>query len=65
MPLNIRPVHRDNQYGRHGGDKEDGSDTFGQYLNGCCCVSNTYFFLVASYMVGNEARADGILDAML
>lgn len=65
VPLNLRPVHRDDQYHRLGGELEDGSDTFGQYLNGGCCVSNTYFFLVANYMVGNRRRADRILDAML
>jgi len=64
-PLNVRPVHRDDQLKPWGGNKEDGSDTFGKYLNGGCCVSNTYYFLVANYMVGNTARADMILDAML
>ena len=65
LPLNIRPVHRDDQFGEWGGKAEDGSDTFGQYLNGGCCVSNASFALVASYIVGREERADMILDAML
>jgi len=65
VPLNVRPVHRDDQYGSHGGSTEDGSDTFGKYLNGGCCVSNTYWFLVANYIVGRRERADRILDAML
>jgi len=65
VPLNIKPIHRDDQYKQFGGTKEDGSETFGKYLNGGCCVSNTYWFLVANYAVGNEQRADKILDAML
>jgi len=65
VPLNIRPVHRDDQYAEWGGKAEDGSDTFGKYLNGGCCVSNTSFFLVANYIVGRTDRADRILDAML
>ena len=65
IPLNARPVHRDDQYGDHGGSKADGSDTFGKYLNGGCCVSNTSWFLVANYIVGRRERADRILDAML
>jgi hypothetical protein len=65
VPLNIHPVPRDDQCGEWGGKKEDGSDTFGKYLNGGCCVSNASLFLIANYMVGNTERADGILDAML
>lgn len=64
-PLNVRPVHRDDQLKPWGGKKEDGSDTFGKYLNGGCCVSNAYYFLVANYMIGCRERADRILDAML
>lgn len=65
VPLNIRPVHRDDQYAHHGGTKEDGSETFGKYLNGGCCVSNTYFFLCANILVGAEERADRVLQQML
>lgn len=65
VPLNLRPVPRDDQYGNWGGEKEDGSDTFGKYLNGGCCVSNTYFFLCASQIVGRTARAERVLNAML
>jgi len=65
IPLNIRPVPRDDQFEAWGGTKEDGSDTFGKYLNGGCCVSNAYFTIVANYAVGRTERADRILDAML
>ena len=65
VPLNIRPVHRDDQLKPWGGSKEDGSETFGKYLNGGCCVSNAYFFIVANAMAGDRQRADRVLDAML
>ncbi len=65
VPLNIRPVHRDDQFAEWGGQKEDVSDTFGNYLNGGCCVSNTYFFLAANYTAGATERADMVLKAML
>jgi hypothetical protein len=65
VPLNIRPVHRDDQYEGWGGQKEDGSDTFGKYLNGGCCVSNTYYFLAANQIVGRTERAGKVLAAML
>jgi hypothetical protein len=65
VPLNIRPVHRDDQVVPWGGKKEDGSDTFGKYLNGGCCVSNAYFFILGNYLVGNDRRAEMVLDAML
>jgi len=65
VPLNVRPVPRDDQLGEWGGKKEDGSDTFGKYLNGGCCVSNAYFFLLANTMAGDRERADKVLDAML
>jgi hypothetical protein len=65
VPLNIKPVHRDDQLTGWGGEKEDGSDTFGKYLNGGCCVSNAYFTIAANYAAGDPARADRILDAML
>ncbi len=65
IPLNLRPVHRDDQFRDLGGQKEDGSDTFGKYLNGGCCVSNTSSWLCASYLTGRTERADMVLRAML
>jgi hypothetical protein len=65
IPLNMRPVHRDDQFGEFGGKKEDGSDTFGKYLNGGCCVSNTYYFLVSSLTVNAKQRYDKVMTAML
>jgi len=45
--------------------REDGSDTFGIYLNGDCTVNDTIHFLVANYLVEEKAKADHILRAML
>lgn len=65
VPLNIRLIPRDDQHSNWGGEKEDGSDTFGKFLNGGCCVSSTYFFLCANYIVGRTERAGRALEAML
>lgn len=65
VPTALKPVHRDDQFSTWGGQVEDGSDTFGKYLNGGCCVSNTSYLLQALYRVGLSERADRILDAML
>jgi len=65
IPLNMRPVHRDDQFGESGGKKEDGSDTFGKYLNGGCCVYNTYYFLTASLMTNANNRYNKVMKAML
>ena len=65
VPLALKPIHRDDQFQSYGGKKEDGSDTFGNYLNGGVCVSNTSYLLAALYAAGLNERADRILDAML
>ena len=73
VPSALRPIPRKDTIGDEGSrnqhyfvpQQEDGGDTFGRWLNGGCCVSNTYFFLLANYIAGNQERADGILDAML
>jgi len=73
VPSALRPIPRQDTIGDEGSrnqryfvpQREDGADTFGRWLNGGCCVSNTTFFLLASYVVGHQERADGILDAML
>ncbi|HOZ45961.1 MAG TPA: hypothetical protein PLO37_13490 [Candidatus Hydrogenedentes bacterium] len=46
-------------------DREDGTDTFGKYLNGGCCVSDAVHFMTALYMVDERAKGDTILGAML
>jgi hypothetical protein len=45
--------------------KEDGTDTFGQYLNGGCLVNDAVYFITALNIVGEHAKADRILNAML
>jgi hypothetical protein len=65
VPLALKPIPRDDQFTTWGGQKEDGSDTFGKYLNGGACVSNTSYLLRALYACGLSDRADRILDAML
>lgn len=46
-------------------EREDGTDTFGKYLNGGCCVSDAVHFMTALYTVGENEKADRILHAML
>jgi hypothetical protein len=46
-------------------ERDDGTDTFGKYLNGGCCVSDAVHFMTALYMVGEKEKADRILRAML
>lgn len=45
--------------------KEDGSDTFGQYLNGGCMVSDAVYFITAMHIVGDGDIGDQVLRAML
>jgi hypothetical protein len=68
VPVTLVPVRR-GDYIMGGGagapNREDGSDTFGQYLNGGCLVSDTVYFMTALYIVGEREKADRILHAML
>ena len=45
--------------------KEDGTDTFGQYQNGGITAGQVLHFLAAHYVVGDPEPADKILHAML
>lgn len=45
--------------------REDGTDTFGQYMNGGITAGHVLHFLAAHYVVGEPAEADRILRAML
>lgn len=72
VPITLTPVRR-GDYLLHPaatGDfgiprKEDGSDTFGTYLNGGCLVSDAVYFITANYIVGNREQGDKVLRAML
>lgn len=45
--------------------KEDGTDTFGQYMNGGISVGQALHFLAAHYVAGEPQEADRMLRAML
>jgi hypothetical protein len=65
LPVTLVPVRKGDYLKGVGPKREDGSDTFGQYLNGGCVVSDTIHFLAAHYVVGERDKADRILRAML
>jgi peptidylprolyl isomerase len=45
--------------------REDGTDTFGYYMNGAITAGQVLHYLAAQYVVGDEREADPILRAML
>jgi hypothetical protein len=45
--------------------REDGTDTFGYYMNGGITAGQVLHFLAAHYVVGEDVEADKILHAML
>ncbi len=45
--------------------REDGSDTFGQYMNAGITAGHVLHFLGAHYVLGENERADNVLRAML
>ena len=45
--------------------REDGTDTFGQYQNGGITAGQVLHFLAAHYVVGQPEKADKVLRAML
>lgn len=45
--------------------KADGTDTFGQYMNGGITAGHVLHYLAAHYVVGAGEKADAILRAML
>ena len=69
VPITLTPVPRDDYLMGLAGcgvpSKADGSDTFGQYLNGGCLVNDAVYFITALHLVGEPARGDMVLGAML
>ena len=69
VPITLTPVRRgDYLMGIVGcgvPGKEDGSDTFGQYLNGGCLVLDAVYLITALHIVGEGAKGDRILRAMV
>ncbi len=45
--------------------REDGTDTFGQYMNGGISAGHALHWMAAHYVVGKEEEGDRILRAML
>jgi hypothetical protein len=69
VPITLTPVRRGDYLMGISGcgvpQREDGSDTFGQYLNGGCLVSDAVYFITALHMVGEHAKGDRVLHAMV
>ena len=68
IPPMLVPVHRSDYLLPEAiglPQREDGTDTFGQYMNGGITAGQTLHFLAAHYVVGQPERADKVLDAML
>ena len=75
VPLTLVPVRRGDYLQAKPGEpassicgapeRDDGTDTFGKYLNGGCCVSDAVHFMTALYMAGERDKGDVILNAML
>ncbi len=61
VPFTLAPVPRgDYLIGLEGAGvpkREDGSDTFGQYLNGGCLVNDAIHFITALYICGETEKA--------
>ena len=64
-PITLMPIKPGDYHFGPGGDRTVAANAFKYYLNGGCCVSDTFHFLVASYMAGLGDRADRMLSAML
>jgi hypothetical protein len=64
-PVTLLPIKPGDYHFGPGGDRTVAAHAFKHYLNGGCCVSDTFHFLVASHMAGLGDRADRMLAAML
>jgi hypothetical protein len=68
IPSSLIPIRREDYLITTlagGPNQEDGSDTFGQYMNGGISAGFTLHFLAAHYVVGQQEQADQVLRAML
>lgn len=68
VPPVLVPVHRSDYLQPDGfgiPEREDGTDTFGMYMNGGITPGQVLHFLAAHYVVGMPEFADEILRAML
>lgn len=68
LPSTLVPVHRSDYLQPDSiglPTLEDGTDTFGQYMNGGISAGHCLHFLAAHYVVGEAVKADHVLNAML
>lgn len=67
LPTNLIPLHPGAYLQpAFGGPKQpDGRDTFGVYMNGGISAGQSLHFIAAHYQVGDTARGDRVLEAML
>jgi len=68
LPCTLMPVRRED-YLQPDGDgvpsREDGTDTFQNYMNGGISAGHTLHFIMAHHVVGEPGKGDKILQAML
>jgi hypothetical protein len=68
IPTTLIPIHRGDYLLPDAAGcpkREDGSDTFGFYMNGGISAGQALHFIMAHYVVGERQEADKILRAML
>jgi hypothetical protein len=67
LPTNLIPFHPGAylQPAFGGPTQPDGRDTFGLYMNGGISAGQSLHFIAAHYHVGDTARGDRVLEAML
>jgi hypothetical protein len=68
IPSFLVPVHRSDYLLPNGlgcPTREDGTDTFGRYMNGGITAGHSLHWLAAHYAVGETGYADGFLRQML
>jgi hypothetical protein len=68
LPCTLLPVHRGDYLQPDGlgvPSREDGTDTFQNYMNGGISAGHTLHFIMAHHIVGEPEKGDRILRAML
>lgn len=68
LPCTLEPVRRADYLQPSGlgvPSREDGADTFQNYMNGGISAGHALHFIMAYHMVGQPERGDEILNAML
>jgi Bacterial alpha-L-rhamnosidase 6 hairpin glycosidase domain len=68
LPCTLVPVHRSDYLQPDGlgvPHREDGTDTFQDYMNGGISAAHTLHFIMAHHIVGEPEKGDEILRAML